>query len=123
LPAGPDTNLNGRVSKREESDKAGLDICRDWHPVAVCLCPGIREVIVTGSDEATEIINEFVMESARADEGRSPAQSWHRRVAISTLFMALITAAGALLAGITAHETLIDRTQEMIDISIARTKR
>jgi hypothetical protein len=37
--------------------------------------------------------------------------------------MALITAAGALLAGITAHETLIDRTQEMIDISIARTKR
>lgn len=78
---------------------------------------------MTGSDEATEIVNEFVMESARADEGRSPAPRWHRKVAISTLFMALITAAGALLAGITAHETLIDRTQEMIDISMAENEK
>lgn len=73
--------------------------------------------------ESTEVVNELVMESAHADEAAPKAPKWHRQVAISTLLMALVTAVGALLAGITAHETLIDRTQEMIDISIAQNER
>jgi hypothetical protein len=70
--------------------------------------------------ETTEIINELVMESAEVDDAANHAPRWHRQVAISTLLMALITAVGALLAGMTAHEALLDRTRELIDISIAQ---
>jgi hypothetical protein len=73
--------------------------------------------------ETTEIINELVMESAEVDDAANHAPRWHRQVAISTLLMALITAVGALLAGMTAHEALLDRTQELIDISIAQNER
>ncbi|MFN2190238.1 MAG: DUF4337 family protein [Candidatus Promineifilaceae bacterium] len=63
------------------------------------------------------------MESSIADDSEHHAPKWHRQVAISTLLMALITAVGALLAGITAHETLVDRTQELIEVSIAQSER
>lgn len=75
------------------------------------------------SGETTEIVSELVMESTQADRLGESAPKWHRQVALSTLLMALITAVGALLAGITAHETLLDRTQELIDISIAQNER
>jgi len=77
---------------------------------------------MSGSEETTEIVSELVMGSAQADKPGESVLRWHRHVAISTLFMALITAVSALLAGITAHETLLDRTQELIDISIAQTE-
>ena len=70
------------------------------------------------SGETTEVVNELVLESAQADEGGTQHPLWHRQVAMSTLLMALITAVGALLAGITAHEALLDRTQEIIEITI-----
>jgi hypothetical protein len=73
--------------------------------------------------EMMEVVNELVLESDQADkEGHNPLK-WHRQVAVSTLLMALITAVGALLAGMTAHEALMDRTQEIIDISIAENDR
>ena len=72
--------------------------------------------------ESTEVVNELVMESVQVeDDTRHP--NWHRQVAMSTLLMALITAVGALLAGITAHEALLDRTKEAIDVSIAENDR
>lgn len=73
--------------------------------------------------EATEIVNELVLEADRADEKGGKYPHWHRQVALSTLWMALVTAVGALLAGMTAHEALMDRTQEIIDISIAENDR
>ena len=73
--------------------------------------------------ETTEIVSELVMESAELDEVEGHARKWHRQVAMSTLLMALITAVGALLAGMTAQEALLDRTQELIDISIAQNER
>ena len=42
---------------------------------------------------------------------------------MSTLIMAVIAAVGALLAGITAHEALMDKTTEIIDITIAENDR
>lgn len=78
---------------------------------------------MSGYGETTEIVNELVMESAELGEVAGHAPKWHRQVAISTLLMALITAVGALLAGMTAHEALLDRTQELIDISIAQNER
>lgn len=46
---------------------------------------------------------------------------WFRGVAFTILVLSVVTAVAALLAGMTAHETLLDRTEEIIDISIAET--
>lgn len=45
--------------------------------------------------------------------------SWYRGVAFTILLLSVVTALSALLAGMTAHETLLDRTEEIIDVSIA----
>ena len=47
--------------------------------------------------------------------------TWFRGVAFTILVLSVVTAVSALLAGMTAHETLLDRTEEIIDISIAET--
>jgi hypothetical protein len=47
--------------------------------------------------------------------------SWYRGVAFTILILSVVTALSALLAGMTAHETLLDRTEEIIDVSIAET--
>lgn len=72
--------------------------------------------------ESTEVITELVLEEDQHDRN-SKHLHWHTQVAFSTLLMALFTAVGALLAGVTAHEALLDRTQELIDISIAENDR
>jgi len=69
--------------------------------------------------EAAVMASELVQEETKEGEGGHGAPRWHTWVAMSTMAMALITALGALLAGITAHEALMERTQEAIDISIA----
>jgi hypothetical protein len=68
--------------------------------------------------EAAEIVNELALEMGQMDEKSPQDMKWHRQVALSTLLMALITAVGALLAGMTAHEALLDRTEELIAITI-----
>jgi hypothetical protein len=78
---------------------------------------------VTELGETTETVNELVMETAQADEKSVAQTEWHRQVAMSTLLLALITAVGALLAGITAHEALLEGTKEVIDISIIENDR
>jgi hypothetical protein len=47
--------------------------------------------------------------------------SWYRGVALTILVLSVVTALSALFAGMTAHETLLDRTEEIIDVSIAET--
>lgn len=46
---------------------------------------------------------------------------WFQGVAFTILVLSVVTAVAALLAGMTAHETLLDRTEEIIDVSIAET--
>lgn len=47
--------------------------------------------------------------------------SWYRGVAFTILVLSVVTALSALLAGMTAHETLLDRTEEIIDVSVSET--
>lgn len=63
---------------------------------------------------AADVIRETMAEE-EAEEGGSPP--WSRGVAVSTLVMALLAAITALLAGFAAHESLLQRTSEIIEVS------
>ena len=67
--------------------------------------------------ESAELIDELFMESAKADKAKQESPGWHRKVALSSLVLALLTALGGLLAGLAAHESLLERTKEIIEIS------
>jgi hypothetical protein len=67
--------------------------------------------------ESSELIDELFMESVQGDEGAHKSPSWHKQVALSSLILAVLAALGGLLAGITAHESLFERTQEIIAVS------
>ena len=47
---------------------------------------------------------------------------WMGLIAVSTLVMALLSALGALLAGINANESILERTEEIIEISRKETE-
>jgi hypothetical protein len=49
------------------------------------------------------------------DEDETNHPKWQRQVTMPTMVMALITALGALLAGIIAYEDSIERTNKLID--------
>ena len=66
--------------------------------------------------ESSEMAAELALEDI--SEG---VPSWYRGVAFTILVLSVVTALSALLAGMTAHETLLDRTEEIIDVSIAET--
>lgn len=68
--------------------------------------------------EAGELAAEMALEETELD---SP--SWFRGVALTTLILSVFTAAAALLAGMTAHEILVDRTEEILDASAAQSDR
>jgi uncharacterized Tic20 family protein len=68
--------------------------------------------------EATELANELVMEQADKDGSPSPERHWHRLVAFSTLIFAMLAALGGLLSGITAHESTLEKTQEVISLTV-----
>lgn len=78
---------------------------------------------MTEPEEQAELASELIMETVKKGNTARARPNWHNQVALSTLFMALFTAVGALLAGMTAHEALLDRTQELIDVSIAENER
>lgn len=67
--------------------------------------------------ESTELATDLTMESTKVDEEVGGAHRWHRWVSVTTMLMALLSAVGAMLAGITAHEILLDRTEEIVAIS------
>ena len=64
--------------------------------------------------ESVELVDELAMESTKG--GVHPG--WHKRAALSTLLMAVLATIGALLSGSTSAEAIMDRTQEIIEISI-----
>jgi hypothetical protein len=68
--------------------------------------------------EATELANELFMEQSDKDGVTSPERRWHRLVAFSTLIFAMLAALGGLLSGITAHESALEKTQEVISLTV-----
>lgn len=72
--------------------------------------------------EQTEMVNELFLEQQK-EEGGSHQPDWHRQVAISTLFLALFAAIGALMAGVSSHEIILQRTEELLELSVSQTDR
>jgi len=68
--------------------------------------------------DSTELADELFLEQKTEDTSEPAKDGWHKLVALSTLFLAQLAALGGLLSGITANESLIQRTQEIINISI-----
>jgi hypothetical protein len=69
--------------------------------------------------ESTERINELIMDQKKADNEKASEMSrWHRKVALSTLLLALLAALGGLLSGITAQESNQEKIEEIIDLTV-----
>ena len=73
------------------------------------------------AEHAHETIHEHVTEGGHGDGASSPR--WFTHVALSTLLMALLSAFAALMAAISAHESLLERTQEILDFVALETDR
>jgi hypothetical protein len=71
------------------------------------------------TDHAHETIHEHVAEGHH----RPSTPRWFTHVALSTLLMALLSASGALMAAISAHESLLERSQEILDFVALETDR
>ena len=61
---------------------------------------------------------DFVNEVADSGEAGEKHPRWHKHVSLTILIMALLSALVAVLAGMTAHQALIERTEEIIELSI-----
>jgi hypothetical protein len=68
--------------------------------------------------ESIELATELALETVKEDGPEGGRPRWYMYVALSTLLMALLTAIGALLAGVTSDEALQKRTEEIMEISI-----
>jgi hypothetical protein len=68
-------------------------------------------------EEILETAQDAIMEAVESQEVGADAPRWHRQVAVTTLILAVLAALGGLLAGMTANEALLDRTQEIIDMN------
>ena len=68
--------------------------------------------------ESTELANELFMEQVEKEKDEPEVQRWHKLVALSTLIMALFAALGGLLSGITAHESALEKNEEIISLTI-----
>jgi hypothetical protein len=64
--------------------------------------------------ETAEAARELIVEEMQE---KTETAEWVRKVALSAIVMALISAIGALLAGITANESLMERTEEILEVS------
>ena len=67
--------------------------------------------------ESAEIAAEVALE-----ETQDASPSWFRGVAFTTLILSIAAAAAALIAGMTAHEALLDRTEEIVDLTRAESE-
>jgi hypothetical protein len=67
--------------------------------------------------EITDTAQDAVLEAVESPKVKPDEPAWHRHVALTTLIMALLAALGSLVAGITANEALLTRTEEIIEIS------
>lgn len=67
--------------------------------------------------EITDMAEDAIIEAVRSEGTRPEHPRWHKPVALTTMIMALLAALGGLLAGITASESLFERTREIIEVS------
>lgn len=67
---------------------------------------------MTGYGESAEIAADLDLENVT-----EPIPSWYRGVALTVLLLSIITAISALLAGLAAHDTLLERTEEIIGVA------
>ncbi|MEA2023601.1 MAG: DUF4337 family protein [Actinomycetota bacterium] len=68
---------------------------------------------MTGYGEPAEIAADLTLEDVS-----EPVPNWYRGVALTILVLSIITAIAALLAALSAHQTLLDRTEEIIGVAI-----
>jgi hypothetical protein len=74
-------------------------------------------------ENKTDHAHETIHEHAAEGHHRPSAPRWITHVALSTLLMALLSASGALMAAISAHESLLERSQEILDFVAIETDR
>ncbi len=74
-------------------------------------------------ESTSEHAHELIHEHAAASHADRSSPGWFTQVALSTLVMALLSALAALLAAISAHESLLERTQEILDFVALDTER
>jgi len=74
-------------------------------------------------ESATEHAHETIHDHVAESHGGRPTSRWHAYVALSTLVMALLSALAALLAALSAHESLLERTHEIVDFVSLETDR
>lgn len=67
-------------------------------------------------EESAELAHELATDAH--EHGHADKPNWHRYLAATTLVFALLTAIGALLAGVTAHEALIESSEEAVNVTI-----
>ncbi|MGA1197624.1 MAG: hypothetical protein ACO36I_14125, partial [Candidatus Latescibacterota bacterium] len=64
--------------------------------------------------KSSESVSEAIVEHL---QGGSQHNGWIKWIAVSAMIMALFSAIGALLAGITANDSLMERTEEVLEVS------
>ena len=67
--------------------------------------------------ESVETAEDFITDAMDSQEVGDGHPRWHKHVALTTLIMALLTALGAMLAGMSSHQAMIERTQEIIEVN------
>lgn len=73
---------------------------------------------MSDGSESTEIANQLFMEQMEKNATSSKEKRWHKQVALSTLIFAMLAAVGGLLSGITAHESQLEKTEEIISLTV-----
>ena len=67
--------------------------------------------------ESMESAQDFITDAMDSQEAGDGHPRWHKHVALTTLVMALLTALGVMLASMSATQSLIERTQEIIEVN------
>lgn len=65
-------------------------------------------------NKSSESVSEAIVEHLQGTDDHS---DWIKGVALSAMLMALLSAIGALLAGITSNDTLMERTEEVLEVA------
>jgi Domain of unknown function (DUF4337) len=66
-------------------------------------------------ENKTEHVHETIQERARTSHAEGSSPPWFTQVALSTLMMALLSALAALMGAISSHDSILERTQEIVD--------
>jgi hypothetical protein len=67
--------------------------------------------------ETVETAQDFITDVMEPQEVEDGLPHWQKHVALTTLLMALLTALAAMLAGMSSHQAMIERTQEIIEVN------